>query len=85
MTASLIDLDHERAQRSEGWIKWTDQVPPADFRIVLRGEWVMTGQPGPDGVVAKFVRRTNALCRIEPDGSLYLVRPPYDHLEWKLG
>lgn len=83
---SVIDFEHERAQRSDGWTLWSDAEPAPGLVIRLRGTVKMTGG-GELGPGSKFVRRGQALCLIPEGGvgAMQMVCPPYRSLEWMPG
>lgn len=70
---TVIDFEAQRATRRGRWTSWAHRQPETDVVIRLRGR---------EGL---YVRRTAALCQVEPDGSLLLMQPPYEKLEWMPG
>lgn len=85
VVTTVIDFETERAERRCQWMRWADNQPETGLVIRLRGQLTLAGGGAP-APGSKFVRRTQALCLIPEDGgTMRLVRPPYDNLEWMPG
>lgn len=85
---TVVDFESERAERASTWTRWGDQAPQDQLVIRIRGEVPLSGQPAPAPPGSLFVRRGEAVCRIEANGSLHaaaLGRKSRDALEWTPG
>ena len=79
---SLVDFENERAARRGPWTRWAEAPPADDVVVRLRGDVRLAGEAVAMTLSGRYCRRGQALCSIGADGSLRLVRPPYDQIEW---
>ncbi len=69
---TVIDFEHERAQRRGSWIDWADRQPANDVVFRIKLSW------RDDKCANRYVRRDNQIFVIEDDGRLVRVADGFD-------